>query len=390
MHSVADVSLDFVEKLGSVTPRVHGSEPGEHLTYVKAFSSASEAMEAAIKFTRQYHKQAGNPNKYKFVSRYMAYHGATLGATSASGTGARRSPAEPLAPGFFKVFPPNHYRDRLPEGTSWEEVNRFAAQAFEDTIIGEDPTTVAGVIVEPIGNTGGIITPTDEYFHIIRDVCDRHKVILIFDETITGFGRTGNMFGAQTFGVVPDVIVCGKGLSSGVIGLAAMVAKQHMASVFQQDLVAGAHVPRFFAHGQTYSNSPVACAVGLAVIDEIERQGLCRRACELGTTFRVHLEKLKRFNVVREIRGRGLLLGVELVKDASVPASKMCPFPELGMALKKTALKNGLILRIDPSWFAVGPALTSTESEVAEMARLIEKSLEEALHHVTTSPSATP
>ncbi len=189
MHGTADVTLDFVEKLGSVTP--------DDLNYVKAFSGGSESMEAAIKFTRQYFKQSGHLHKYKFISRYQAYHGATMGAMAASGTGERKTPFEPAPPGFLKVFPPTHYRDRFGD---WDEANRFAAQQFEDVIISEDPATVAGIILEPVSNTGGIITPTDEYFQIIRDICDRHNVVLIYDEIITGFGRTGAMFAAHTFG----------------------------------------------------------------------------------------------------------------------------------------------------------------------------------------------
>ncbi len=192
LHGVADVTLDFVERLGQVTPGT--------LNYIKPFSGGSESVEAALKFVRQYFKQSGHPGKYKFISRYFGYHGGTYGAMAASGTGKRKTPFEPQMGGFLKVFPPTYYRDRF---DSWEECNRFCALMFEDVIRNEDPDTVAGIIVEPIGNTGGIITPTDEYFQILRRICDEYNVILIFDEIITGFARTGNMFAAQTFGVTP-------------------------------------------------------------------------------------------------------------------------------------------------------------------------------------------
>jgi adenosylmethionine-8-amino-7-oxononanoate aminotransferase len=191
-----------------------------------------------------------------------------------------------------------------------------------------NPATVAGILIEPVGHIGGIITPTDEYFQIVRDICDRHEVMLIFDEIITGFGRTGNMFAAQTFGVTPDIICAGKGLSSGVVPLGAMAAREEMAQAFlgkeEEDVQ--------FAHGNTFAGNPLACAAGIAVIEE-------------------------------------------LVKDTKTNA----PFPELGKALKKTSLKNGLILRVDPNWFAVGPALNVEESQLDAMMDLIEKSLEEAL-----------
>ena len=202
LHSISSVTLDFVERVGEVTPG--------NLKFVKAFSGGSEAVESAMKFTRQYHKQTGNPGKYKFISRYYGYHGGTFGGMAASGNGSRKSKFEPQMAGFLKVFPPSHYRDRF---ASWEEANRFAAESVEDVILQEDPDTIAGVIVEPIGNTGGIITPTEEYFRILRRICDQYNVTLIFDEVITGFAKTGRMFAAQTFGVTPDIICTGKGIS---------------------------------------------------------------------------------------------------------------------------------------------------------------------------------
>jgi len=363
MHGTADVTLDFVEKLGNITPG--------NLNYVKSFSGGSESIESAIKFTRQYFKQTGYPGKYKFISRYFGYHGATFGAMSASGTGKRKTGFEPQMGGFLKVFPPTYYRDRFP---TWEECNRFCAQSFEDVIINEDPETVAGIIIEPIGNTGGIITPTEEYFQIIRQICDRYNVILIYDEIITGFARTGAMFAAQTFNVTPDVICSGKGLSSGAIPLGAMITKEDMGHAFYGEVEDEIN----FAHGHTFAGNPLACAVGIAVIDEIQQEKLDQKAQNLGDYLAGKLQKLTRYGVVREVRGKGLLLGVELVKDTET----MAPYPELGQALKRTTLQNGLILRIDPSWFAVAPALIATESDIDELGDLIEKSLVDALEQV--------
>lgn len=363
LHGIAGVTLDFVERVGNVTPG--------NLKYVKPFSGGSESTEAAMKFIRQYFKQTGHPGKYKFISRYLGYHGGTAGAMAASGTGSRKTKFEPHMAGFLKVFPPNHYRDTF---ASWEECNRFAARAVEDVIIHEDPETVAGVIVEPIGNTGGIITPTAEYFRILREICTQHHVMLIFDEVITGFGKTGAMFAAQTFGVTPDIICCGKGLSNGAIPMGAMIAREDLAQAFwglpEEELQ--------FAHGHTFAGNPLACAVGIAVIDEIVQHELDRRAARLGEYLAVRLDGLKKYGVVREVRGKGTLRGVELVRDTQ----SMAPFPELGMALKRIALNNGLIMRIDPTWFAVSPALVATESEIDEMCSLIEKSLAEALEQV--------
>ncbi|MBT4502760.1 MAG: aspartate aminotransferase family protein [Gemmatimonadetes bacterium] len=363
MHGTSNVTLDFVERLGEVTP--------EDLNYVKPFSGGSESTEAAMKFARQYFKQTGRPGKYKFVSRYYGYHGGTFGAMGASGTGKRKTPFEPQMGGFLKVFPPTYYRDRF---DSWEECNRFCAQMFEDVIVNEDPDTVAGIIVEPIGNTGGIITPTEEYFRILREICDRHDVLLIYDEVITGYGRTGAMFAAQTFGVTPDIICAGKGLSSGAMPLGAMMAREKMGEAFFGPVEAEVN----FAHGHTYAGNPLACAVGMAVIDEIVEKGLAEKARELGDYMAGKLEELKKYGVIREVRGKGLIRGVELVRDTET----MEPFPELGQALKKTALENGLVMRIDPNWFAVAPALISERGDIDEMCELVETSLKGALERV--------
>ena len=199
-------------------------------------------------------------------------------------------------------------------------------------------------------------------------------MILIFDEIITGYGRTGNMFAAQTFGVTPDIICGGKGLSSGAIPMGAMIARENMGDVFFGPVDADIH----FAHGHTYAANPLACAVGIAVIDEIVENQLDRKACETGDYLAAKLEGLKQYGVVREVRGKGMLRGVEFWRDPQTKA----PFPELGHALKKTTLNNGLIMRVDPNWFAVAPALIAQKDDIDEMCDLIERSLLDALEMV--------
>jgi len=366
LHGISDITLDFIERLGGVAPG--------NLKFVKPFSGGSEATEAAMKFVRQYFKQTGRPGKYKFISRYHGYHGGTGAAMAASGTGPRKTKFEPHMGGFLKVFPPNHYRRYF---SDWDECNRFAARALEDVIVHEDPDTVAGFLVEPVGNTGGIITPTVEYFRMIREICDRYDVMLIFDEVITGFGKTGSMFAAQTLGVTPDIICCGKGLSNGVFPIGAMIAREDMADAFygavEQNLQ--------FAHGHTFAGNPLAAAVGMAVIETIVEEQLDLRARRTGEYLASRLERLKEYGVVREVRGRGILRGVELVKDTN----SMEPFPELGTAFKRIAVERGIILRVDPSWFAVSPALVASEAGIDEMCGLIEKCLVQALEAVHAS-----
>jgi adenosylmethionine-8-amino-7-oxononanoate aminotransferase len=366
LHGIADVTLDLVEKLGSVTP---GS-----LNFVKAFSGGSESIEAAMKFARQYFRQSGHPGKYKFVSSYLSYHGATFAAMSAGGGSGRIAPFEPQMGGFLKVPSPIQLRDQFP---SWEECCRFTAQLFENVIVNEGQETVAGVIVEPICNTGGVVTPTAEYFSLLREICSRHNVLLIFDEVLTGFAKTGDMFAAQTFDVIPDIICAGKGLSGGMIPVGAMMAREDMGEAF----IGPADEGLQFAHGHTYAGNPLACAAGIAVVDEIEKKKLHLKARDLGTYLKGKLEQLRKFGVVREVRGRGVLLGVELVRDCE----RNEPFPDdrkLGYALKKTALAYGLIMRIDADWFSICPPLIAEEDDLDFMCDRIEKSLKDALEIV--------
>jgi adenosylmethionine-8-amino-7-oxononanoate aminotransferase len=366
LHGISDVTLDLVEKLGAVTPG--------NLKYVKPFSGGSESIEAALKFARQYHRQTGHPGKYKFVSVYLSYHGGTLAATAAGGGAKRRSKFEPLMSGFLHVPSPIQYRDRF---SSWEETNRFCAQMFEDVIVNEDPDTVAGVILEPICNTGGMVTPTEEYLQIIRDCCTRHNVLLIFDEVLAGIARTGDFFAAQTFGVTPDILCAGKALSSGAVPIGAMMAREEMAEAFYGPVEAGIA----FAHGHTFAGNPLACAAGCAVIDEIVESELDRKARHLGEVLEERLEGLRRYGVIREVRGKATLRGVELVRDTST-MEPFAPGNKLGDALKQTALDNGLIVRVDPDWFAVSPPLIAQEADIHELCDRIERSLQQALEKV--------
>src|SRR6266852_1911398 len=201
MHGTNPVAVQLANLLAELAP-------GD-LSTVKFQCGGSEVTEAAIKLARQYHKLTGAAGKYKIVSRYLSWHGSTLGSLSASGLKGRKTVNEPLAPGFLHVFPPTCYR--CPFGKTYPDCGITCATLAGDVIDMEDPDTVAAVIVEPIGHTGGIIDPPTEYLPILREICDKHNMLLIFDESITGVGRTGNMFAAQTFGVVPDILCIGKG-----------------------------------------------------------------------------------------------------------------------------------------------------------------------------------
>src|SRR5712672_2836060 len=293
MHGTNPVAVQLANLLAELTP-------GD-LSAVKFQCGGSEVTEAAIKLARQYHRLTGNPGKYKVISRYLSWHGSTLGALSASGLKSRKTVNEPMAPGFLHVFPPTSYR--CPFGQNKPSYGITCANLIEKVIDMEDWATVAAIMVEPIGHTGGIIDPPPEYLPILREICDRHNILLIFDEIITGIGRTGRMFAAETFGVTPDVICTGKGLSGGFIPLSAMICRKPIADVFWGPIETNPG----FVEGHTWEGGPVACAAGIAIIEEILERDLCRNSREQGARLRTAFEKLaKKHGVIGDVRGRGL------------------------------------------------------------------------------------
>ena len=264
-------------------------------------NSGSEANEAAFKIARQYHAQVGNPGRFKIIARNRGYHGATMGALSATGQAERRFGYEPLVPGFVFTEAPDPYR----------EVGD-CVDALEQTISREGPDTVAAFIMEPIIAGGGVLVPPDDYLPGVREICDRYGVLLVLDEVVTGFGRTGRMFGHQHWGVTPDLITLAKGIASGYMPLAATVAKPEIFEAFQ----GAAGDLNHFRHINTYGGHPVATAVALQNIEIIEREGLVARAASAGGALMEKLQRLVPHPNVGDIRGKGLLIGIELVEDA--------------------------------------------------------------------------
>lgn len=362
MHGTNAVAVQLANLLAEIAP-------GD-LNTVKFECGGSEVTEAAIKMARQYHQLTGHPRKYKIISRYQSWHGSTMGSLSASGLKSRRSVNEPLAPGFLHVFPPTCYR--CPFGKTYPGCGITCASLVGDVIDMEDADTVAAVIVEPIGHTGGIIDPPEEYLPILREACDRHNVLLIFDEIITGIGRTGRMFAAETFGVLPDLLCLGKGMSGGYAPLSALLCRDHVARAFWGD----APENPGFVEGHTYEGNPVSCAAGIAALQEILERDLCANARAMGERLRAGLERLRRYGVVGDIRGKGLFLGVEFVRD---PATKeRFPFP-IGTRVGRRCLENGLITRFDPHWIALGPPLVVTAGDVDQILEILDRSLVEVL-----------
>jgi adenosylmethionine-8-amino-7-oxononanoate aminotransferase len=346
--------------------------PGD-LGCVKFQCGGSEVTEAAIKLARQYHKLTGSPGKYKVVSRYLSWHGSTLGSLSASGLKGRKTVNEPLAPGFVHVFPPTCYR--CPFGKSYPDCGITCATLVGDVIDLEEPDTVAAIMVEPIGHTGGIIDPPPEYLPILREICDRHNVLLIFDEIITGAGRTGHLFAAETFGVVPDVLCTAKGIAGGYAPLSAMICRESIGEVFWGPISENPG----FVEGHTFEGNPLACAAGIAVLREILERDLCANARTRGEQLRAGFGRLaKKYGIIGDIRGKGLLQGIELVKDPAT-RERFAAELALGVRIGRRALENGLLCRFDPHWIAFGPALVATAEQIDEMVALLDRSMGEVL-----------
>ena len=365
MHGTNPVAVQLANLLAELAPGDLGT--------VKFECGGAEVTEAAIKLARQYHRLRGKPGKYKVVTRYLSWHGSTLGALSASGLKSRKTVNEPLAPGFLHVFPPTCYR--CPFGKEHPQCGTTCATLVGDVIELEDPDTVAAVMVEPIGHTGGIIDPPPEYLPILRDLCTKHDVLLIFDEVITGIGRTGQMFAAETFGVTPDVICTGKGMSGGFAPLSAMICRAPIADAFWGPI---AENPGF-VEGHTFEGNPISCAVGIAVLQEILERDLCANARIQGQNLRAGFQKLAdKYGIIGDIRGKGLMQGIEFVRN---PATKE-RFPataNFGVRVGRRALELGLLCRFDPHWIAFGPALVSTAEQIAEMLAILDRSIGDVL-----------
>src|SRR5438094_9779186 len=298
-------------------------------------TAGAESNESAFKFARYYWKVMDKPNKTKIISRIHAYHGVTMAAMSATGMKAYHNMFGPLVPGFLQVAAPYAYR--------WqgnEEPGIGAAEAVEKAILAEGPDTVAAVICEPVMGAGGVIVPPDSYFPKLREICDRYEVLLIADEVITGFGRTGRWFALGHWGVEPDIVSFAKGVTSGYLPLGGIILSKRV-----HDAILEAPIDRRYMHAATYSGHPVCCAVGLRNVEIIESEKLVERAAVMGKRLIEGLRReLGELPSVGDIRGLGLMCGVELVTDEGTKA------PALGVGVKvaREAMSRGLMMRARP------------------------------------------
>jgi adenosylmethionine-8-amino-7-oxononanoate aminotransferase len=354
--------------------RVAGYAPGD-LNRVFFTTGGSEAVESAWKLARQYFRLTGQPQRTKVISRSIAYHGTTMGALSITGVPELRTPYEPLVPGTVKVPNTNFYRADV-FGHDEVAFGRWAADEIERAILREGPSTVAAVFLEPVQNAGGCFPPPPGYFERVREICNRHGVLLVSDEVICAFGRLGYWFGAVRYGYQPDIITVAKGLTSGYAPLGAMIATDRLMEPF---LEAGSS----FLHGFTFAGHPVSCAVALANLDVMEGEQILQHVQATEDSFRSTLEALCDLPIGGDVRGAGFFWAIELVKEKGTRLTFDDEESEMLLRgyLSGALFDAGLICRADDRGDPVvqlSPPLISRQEEIDLMAATLRDVLGDA------------
>jgi adenosylmethionine-8-amino-7-oxononanoate aminotransferase len=391
VEEIAQAMSNQARKVSFAYPAQFRNEPQEELSqklinmapsgFARVYfsSGGSEANEAAIKITRQYQLERGKPSKYKIVSRWKSYHGGTLATLSIAGRTVSRKPYLPLLSEFPKIPAPYCYR--CPYSLDYPRCGIECALELERVIKLEGDEYISAFIAEPIiGSTAPGVTPPKEYYPIIRSICDRYDILFISDEVVMGVGRTGNNFAINHWGVVPDIITIAKGLASGYVPLGATVINERIADAFTKG-------SGNFNHVFTFAGNPVSCAVGLAVQEYVEKHKLVERAADMGKYLHETASELRAMPIVGDIRGKGLYLGIELVKDKK---SKN-PFEKdfkVAQSVARKCFENGIIVLAGVGGMVDGvlgdslvvcPPYTINEEEIDKVIGRIKKSIEEVL-----------
>lgn len=346
----------------------------EGLDRVFFVSGGSEAVESAIKLARQYALTQGRSKAWKVISRFPSYHGSTLGALAITGMDSFTGPFEPMMRMMPRIPAPTCYLDR--DNLSDHDRGLRYAEMLRDEIIAQGPETVLAFIMEPVGgaSTGALVAP-DSYYTRIREICDEFVIVLIYDEVMTGAGRTGRFVAAQHWGVMPDIVALSKGFAAGYMPLGTMVAR---GDIVEAVLDAGG-----FLHGHTYAGNPLACAAGCAVLTELREAGLIDNAARMGALLKSRLEGLMdRYSFIGDVRGKGLLLAFELVSDRAT----MAPLPKglnAYLRLVDLAYERGLIIYsrrtrggLEGDHFMVCPPLITTPAQIDEIMGLLTDALD--------------
>jgi putrescine aminotransferase len=336
-------------------------------------SGGAEANESAFKTARFYWKVAGAPGKFKVISRTWGYHGTTLAAMSATGIASYWPMFEPRTPGFSHIDSPYPYRFPPAEPGDHRTPGERAADQLEAAILREGADTVAAFFGEPVQGAGGVIVPQDDYWPRIRQICDRHRVLLIADEVITGFGRTGDWFALSRYGIEPDIVTFAKGITSGYFPLGGMGVNETIATAIDS-----ASDAQTWMHAFTYSGHPTGCAVALANIGIIEREGLVERAATLGQRLLNRLGALASHPHVGDVRGLGLMAAVELVADKGTKAE----FPaaeKVGPRVHQATQQRGMVTRLRGDVYNLAPCFVTSEAQIDRMVEILGDSIVDVL-----------
>ena len=320
-------------------------------------SGGSDAIETALRLARVYWKSVGQKERFKFISLRGGYHGTHFGGASINGNTVYRRNFEPMLPGCFHVQNPYLYRN--PYGvTDHEELGAICAKVLEEEIIFQGPDTVAAFIAEPVQGAGGLIVPPPNYWPLVREVCDKYDVLLVSDEVVTGFGRTGTMFGCRTWGVKPDMMTFAKGINSGYVPLGATMVSEKI----EQGLLSNQNSFGAVMHGYTYSGHPVACAAAIPNLEIVENEDIPANSGIRGDYFLHRLTPfIDRFKSVGDIRGKGLMLGIEMVEDKE---SKTPKAMEFGQQIAAVAQKEGAMVRASGHKIILSPPLVINNDEI--------------------------
>ncbi|MBL0147464.1 MAG: aminotransferase class III-fold pyridoxal phosphate-dependent enzyme [Ideonella sp.] len=321
-------------------------------------NGGSDAVEAALKISRQFHKLRGDKDRSKFIALRQGYHGVHFGGMSVNGNTNFRRNYEPLLPGCFHIDSPWLYRNAYTQDEA--ELGRIVAQQLDREITFQGADTVAAFIAEPIQGAGGLIVPPANFWPLVRAVCDKHGVLLIADEVVTGFGRTGQMFGTRLWGVQADLWCLAKGISSGYVPLGATAIGQKVAAVFDADSSAAGQI----THGYTYSAHPVAAAAAIATLKVLVDEDIPGHVARVGPAFQQRLRALvQRHDFVGDVRGHGLMLGIEMVADQAsrAPLPKTSDIPA---RVARAAYERGLMVRVSGPNLILSPPLVITTAEL--------------------------
>ncbi len=334
-------------------------------------NGGSDAVETALKIARQYWKLQGQADRVKFIALRQGYHGVHFGGASVNGNTNFRRAYEPLLPGCFHVDTPWLYRNPYTEDT--ERLAEICAELLDREITFQSADTVAAFIAEPVQGAGGVIVPPANYWPLVRKICDKHGVLLIADEVVTGFGRGGAMFGTRLWNVKADLWCLAKGISSGYIPLGATAVSQKVADVFDADSSGAGAI----THGYTYSAHPVAAAAAIATIKLLVERDIPGHVARVAPAFQQRLRGLvKRHAFVGDVRGRGLMLGIEMVADQAT-RSTLPKSSDIPARLAKAAYRRGLMVRVSGANLILSPPLVISESELDFLCGTLEAAFDE-------------